>query len=97
MSLARPLPALPTSERWRLDASCRSIEPSLFFPIGVTRQAHDQIGAAKQICATCPVTRPSLEFAIATNQDNGVWGGTSEEERRALRRKWLRSRRTATA
>jgi WhiB family redox-sensing transcriptional regulator len=27
-----------------------------------------------------------LEFAIITNQDSGVWGGTSEEERRVLRR-----------
>jgi WhiB family redox-sensing transcriptional regulator len=27
-----------------------------------------------------------LEFALATNQDSGIWGGTSEEERRAIRR-----------
>jgi WhiB family transcriptional regulator, redox-sensing transcriptional regulator len=40
---------------------------------------------AKAVCRTCPVRVPCLDFAMATNQDAGVWGGTSEEERRALR------------
>lgn len=34
-----------------------------------------------------------LEFAITTNQEYGVWGGTSEEERRVLRREWRAKRR----
>ena len=29
---------------------------------------------------------PCLEWALATGQDAGVWGGTGEDERRALRR-----------
>jgi WhiB family redox-sensing transcriptional regulator len=43
----------------------------------------------------CPVNEPCLEYALATNQDSGVWGGRSEEERRTLRRAWLRQRRAA--
>ena len=53
----------------------------------------DDIATAKQICALCPVQEPCLEFALETNQESGVWGGTSEEERRVLRRQ--RARRTA--
>ena len=48
------------------------------------------------MCATCTVQLPCLEFAIETNQDSGVWGGTSEEERRQLRRARARARRVAT-
>lgn len=71
---------------WRDGAACRDTDPDLFFPVGTTGPAVDQISAAKQVCATCPAKEPCLEFALITNQDSGVWGGTSEEERRVLRR-----------
>ena len=38
-----------------------------------------------------------LEFAIETNQDCGIWGGTSEDERRDIRRKMDAARRAARA
>ncbi len=38
-----------------------------------------------------------LEFAITTNQDTGIWGGTSEEERRKLRRAWVARQRQMRA
>jgi WhiB family redox-sensing transcriptional regulator len=48
------------------------------------------------VCRACEVQGYCLEFALATNQEAGVWGGTSEEERRKLRKSWLsRQRRTA--
>jgi WhiB family redox-sensing transcriptional regulator len=71
---------------WRRRALCRDTSPELFFPIGTTGPAVDQIGSAKRICAECPVTHECLEFAILTGQEAGIWGGTTEEERRALRR-----------
>jgi WhiB family redox-sensing transcriptional regulator len=43
------------------------------------------------------VNRSCLEYALSTNQDSGVWGGTSEDERRVLRRQWLRQRRANAA
>ncbi|HEX4978630.1 MAG TPA: WhiB family transcriptional regulator [Acidimicrobiales bacterium] len=73
---------------WRRDAACKDLDPNLFFPIGVTGPAVDQIAAAKSICAQCPVSSQCLEFAITTNQEFGVWGGTTEDERRVLRRQW---------
>jgi WhiB family redox-sensing transcriptional regulator len=97
MALASTLPELKKHDQWRLRASCRSTDPDLFFPVGTTGMALDQIDHAKQVCTMCPVQGPCLEFALSTNQDSGVWGGTSEDERRVLRRQWLRQRRAAAA
>ncbi len=78
---------------WRKDAACRDTSPELFFPVGTTGPAVDQIEAAKQVCLGCPALEPCLEFALASNQDSGVWGATSEEDRRHLRRTYLNRRR----
>jgi len=71
---------------WRDRAMCRDTDPELFFPIGTTGQALLQIAKAKSVCCQCPVTVECLEFALETNQDTGIWGGNSEEERRQMRR-----------
>jgi WhiB family transcriptional regulator, redox-sensing transcriptional regulator len=73
-------------EDWRDDAACRDTDPDLFFPVGTTGPAIEQIEAAKAVCFQCDAREACLEFAIVSNQDSGVWGGTSEEERRVLRR-----------
>jgi WhiB family transcriptional regulator, redox-sensing transcriptional regulator len=71
---------------WVHRAKCKDEDPELFFPIGTTGPAAAQIDAAKAICMKCEVRVHCLEWALATGQDAGVWGGLSEEERRALRR-----------
>ena len=81
---------------WRERALCRDTEPDLFFPVGSTGTALEQIEAAKTVCSGCDVRALCLEFALATNQESGVWGGTSEEERRKLRKAWLTRRRRAS-
>jgi WhiB family redox-sensing transcriptional regulator len=81
---------------WRDHASCRDTNPDLFFPVGTTGPAIEQIENAKAVCLQCPVQAPCLEYALATNQDSGVWGGTSEEERRKLRKVWLARQRRAS-
>jgi WhiB family redox-sensing transcriptional regulator len=55
----------------------------------------EQIESAKAVCRACEVQAMCLEFALATNQEAGVWGGTSEEERRKLRKSWLARQRIA--
>lgn len=80
---------------WRVEAACRHTDPDLFFPIGATGPALDQIAAAKAVCQQCPSREPCLEFALITNQECGVWGGASEEERRAIRRARARARRVS--
>jgi WhiB family redox-sensing transcriptional regulator len=93
MAVAWSLPETPTGD-WRALASCRDADPDLFFPVGTTGPAVRQIEAAKAVCRSCPSLDPCLEFALRTGQDAGVWGATSEEERRAIRR--ARRRRAAT-
>ncbi|MEY2567524.1 MAG: WhiB family transcriptional regulator, redox-sensing transcriptional regulator [Actinomycetota bacterium] len=83
-------------EDWRDHAACRDTEPDLFFPVGTTGPALEQIEAAKAVCRMCDSQAPCLEFALATNQESGVWGATSEEERRKLRKAWLARQRRAS-
>ncbi|MHB1487415.1 MAG: WhiB family transcriptional regulator [Acidimicrobiales bacterium] len=77
-------------------AACRDTDPDLFFPVGSTGLALEQIAEAKDVCNSCAAQAPCLEFALATNQESGVWGGTSEEERRKLRKAWLARQRRAS-
>ena len=79
---------------WRHHAACRDADPELFFPIGNTGPAVTQIDDAKEVCQRCKVMEPCLQWALASGQDAGVWGGLSEDERRALKR---RTRVTARA
>jgi WhiB family redox-sensing transcriptional regulator len=78
---------------WRKDAACQAVAAELFFPIGRTGDAVSQIEAAKAVCETCPVQVACLQFALETNQEAGIWGGTSEDERARLRKNWLARRR----
>jgi len=82
---------------WRDHSACRDTDPDLFFPVGTTGPAIEQIESAKAVCRTCDVQTECLEYALVTNQDSGIWGGTSEEERRALRRQWVARQRRASA
>jgi hypothetical protein len=47
------------------------------------------ISRAKAVCATCPVAAECLTWAIESNQPEGIWGGHTPKERRAIRRHWL--------
>jgi WhiB family redox-sensing transcriptional regulator len=80
---------------WRRRAACRDTDPDLFFPVGTTGAALVQIDQAKAVCEICHVKAECLQFALATNQDSGIWGGTSEEERRKLRRAYVARQRAA--
>lgn len=52
-----------------------------------------QAEEAKFVCAECPVRTACLEFAIATNQPYGIWGGANAAERRSIRRRRMAQRR----
>jgi WhiB family redox-sensing transcriptional regulator len=77
---------------WRHHAACREVDPELFFPIGNTGPALLQIDEAKQVCRRCSVQEPCLLWAVDSGQDAGVWGGMSEDERRAYKRRVVRAR-----
>ena len=77
---------------WRHRALCRDEDPELFFPIGTTGPATVQVEQAKAVCRRCPVVQSCLDWALGAGQDSGVWGGLSEDERRALKRRQARTR-----
>ncbi|MET7900842.1 WhiB family transcriptional regulator [Streptomyces sp. NPDC005336] len=80
-------------EWWR-NAACTHEDPELFFPVGVAGpSAQQQEARAKEVCGYCPVVHECLEYALETGMTHGVWGGTGEEERRALRRRAQRQGR----
>ncbi|KNE80430.1 MULTISPECIES: WhiB family transcriptional regulator [Streptomyces] len=80
---------------WRLNAACRDTDPDLFFPVGSSGPALRQEQAAKAVCESCPVIDACLDWALETGQTSGVWGGTSEDERRPMHRRRERERRRA--
>jgi len=69
---------------WRSKAACLGKDTELFFPAGSSGPALEQAEQAKTICRQCQVITQCLEWAVATGQNNGIWGGLTEEERHAL-------------
>ncbi|MSO60172.1 MAG: WhiB family transcriptional regulator [Ilumatobacteraceae bacterium] len=61
------------------DGTCRIYPPATFFPID-----GKGVIAAQKICKGCPVASSCLEYALSENIEHGVWGGTSERERRRI-------------
>jgi WhiB family redox-sensing transcriptional regulator len=78
---------------WRDRAACLDEDPELFFPIGNTGLALLQIEEAKAVCRRCEVVDICLKWAVEFGQDAGVFGGLSEDQRRALKRRDARARR----
>lgn len=77
---------------WRDRAACLTQNPELFFPIGLTGSALDQLDQAKRVCSDCVVREECLRWALDLNLDHGVWGGASEDERRSMKRRAARAR-----
>ncbi len=76
---------------WTRLANCRGSDPDLFFPeVGVSAEP------ARAICQDCEVRQNCLVFAIENGEKIGIWGGTNDKERRAIRRKWLRESAVAS-
>ena len=79
-------PIAPGRE-WRSRAACLGTDPELFFPVAETGPVHDvQVTAAKAVCAGCPVVADCLAEALERIPD-GIAGGLTANERRAMRRR----------
>ena len=74
--------------RWRELAACRGTDLNLFFP-----ERGESAEPARQVCAACPVRQPCLDYAITNRISDGIWGGLTERERRALQSRWVRASR----
>ena len=65
---------------WMTAGNCAGVDPELFFP-----QRGESSEDAKAVCRGCLVRAECLDYALSINERNGIWGGTSERERRAIR------------
>ncbi|MDT3767336.1 WhiB family transcriptional regulator [Gleimia hominis] len=67
---------------WQANALCAQTDPEAFFPEkgGSTREA-------KAVCQECAVREQCLQYALANDERFGIWGGMSERERRAYKRR----------
>jgi WhiB family transcriptional regulator, redox-sensing transcriptional regulator len=75
---------------WMSRSACKRADPELFFPSAAAsadRTAYSRATEAKAFCACCPVRAECLAYALATRQKHGVWGGTTEDERRTMTRR----------
>ncbi len=61
---------------------CAQVDPALWFP-----ESGQPNGKAKLVCSWCDVKVECLAFALRANEQYGVWGGLSPQERRRLRRR----------
>lgn len=78
---------------WRDQSACRGEDPDLFFPYP-TELA--RIEDAKAVCRGCPVWMQCLQWATEQGVE-GIWGGTTEEERHRARGRKKRTRPQAPA
>lgn len=70
---------------WMEAGDCRQVDPEVFYP-GQGGDYKD----ARIVCGECPVITRCLEFALTQMTDEydagsfGMWGGTTEPERRTI-------------
>lgn len=78
--------ALVGNYEWQFDGECNKYDPEMFYlPYNLRMsQKREFIARAKEVCAVCPVAQKCREFALETEQEFGIWGGMSEEERRKV-------------
>ena len=74
--------------RWRERAACRGTDLDVFYP-----ERGESAGPARQVCATCPVRQPCLEYALSNRITHGIWGGLTERERRPLQSRLVQAAR----
>src|SRR3954466_14304498 len=74
------LPTHPTPpDFWQERAACFGVEPDVFFPV-----SEEEAGPALAFCAVCPIREECLSWALKNGERYGVWGGTTEQQRRRL-------------
>lgn len=76
------MPIFQQGLTWQALARCAEADPEIFFP-----ERGGSSKAARAVCNECCVRQECLRYALTNREQFGIWGGTSERERRRLRRK----------
>ncbi len=66
--------------------ACRDVDPEIFFPDHTLRDHNERVTSAKSICLACPISAACLGRAVVGREKDGIWGGYTPLERRALLR-----------
>ncbi len=80
-------------------APCSKSDPDAFFPVEFlnddpkAKPVYRNEKEVKQICSTCPYQLRCLEYALKNPIEQGIWGGTTEYERKKMRRGTLKALR----
>ena len=70
------------STEWMIEGLCNQADPEMWF---ATHPA--EVKKAVDVCMDCPVRLLCANYAIANEEEYGVWGGLTEQDRRQLRSK----------
>jgi WhiB family redox-sensing transcriptional regulator len=95
LAMPRPIqmPRMDSDDSWMVRGVCNTVDPELWFP-----ERGCSASAAIQICRECPVQQRCLEWALAHNEQEGVWGGVPARDRQRMRKNAMdrqRNRRRA--
>lgn len=77
---------LVREEPWMADARCKGMNPEWWHPL-----KGEPVDEQKAVCKACPVRSDCLEYAMYYHLGHGIWGGTSERERRVIRKERRRA------
>ena len=66
---------------WQDRSACYGLDPEVFFPT-----TEEEAGLALSYCSACSVRETCLAWALQNGERYGVWGGTTEQQRRRLMR-----------
>lgn len=76
---------ISNSATWMVRGACLRTDPESFFPDGFGKRTAELVQAAKRVCDSCLVRQLCLEWALTVPETDGIWGGTTPDERRGLR------------
>jgi len=76
--------AIPVGGAWYLDGACRGLQLAVFYP---DPDNEADVARALEVCAGCAVRDACLDQALTRRETTGIWGGTTERERRRILRR----------
>ncbi len=81
---AEALTAVDTSGQWYLHGACRGLDAAIFYP---EPDVVEDVARGLAVCAGCDVRETCLAHALGRRELTGIWGGTTERERRQVLRR----------
>lgn len=80
----KSMPHLTTPSPFNGTQLCLEYDADIFYP---DEYDDASVAEAKSICNDCWMKNDCLEFALSTREKEGIWGGTTPDERYRIRRR----------